>query len=285
MLDQFFLFLTWLGEQTLVIAVICLLYWCINKRLAYKICFSFFTSGLLVQTLKIICRVPRPWVRDSSFTPVKKALKTATGYSFPSGHTQSATSLYSTLALNTRKYWIKILCFLSIFSLMLSRMYLGVHTPTDVIISFLITLVLSIFVDYMINKYHLLDEHYNITVCILISISVIVAVFSLVMLKFGLTELYYTEDCCKAAGAGIGFSIGWYIESTYIKFSEKTSNKFSQLLKYVLGITVTVFLLNGLKLVIGTSIAADMIRYIITILWITLGFPFIISKLKDTVFK
>ena len=56
--------ITCLAQETVVMAIICWLFWCANKQLAYSLGFSYFTSGLLVQGLKITFRKPRPWVLD-----------------------------------------------------------------------------------------------------------------------------------------------------------------------------------------------------------------------------
>ena len=80
-LDSFFSAVTFLGHELIPIALICILYWCADKRLAYKIGFSFFLSGLLTQCLKITFRVERPWIKDPDFKPVGNAVDEATSYS------------------------------------------------------------------------------------------------------------------------------------------------------------------------------------------------------------
>lgn len=281
LLDQLFLLLTFFGEEVLVLAIICFLYWCYNKRLAYRICFTFFSSGLLVQTLKITFRVPRPWIKDPSFNPVKKAVTTATGYSFPSGHTQCATALYSSFALNTKKNFNRIICFVIIFSVMLSRMYLGVHTPIDVLVSFGLTLCLSFVTNYLITRFELLDRNYKITAILLSIISIAVALYSLTLLHWDIINAKYASDCCKAAGAGIGFSLGWFIESTYIRFNENTTYPSRQVVKFLIGISIAVLLKVGLKVVLGSSIPADMLRYFILVLWITVVYPYLLKRYEN----
>ena len=136
---------TWLGEELFVVAVLCMLYWCVHKGLAYRLCLVYFISGLAVQVLKITFRIDRPWMLDPDFLPVQSAMATATGYSFPSGHTQSATALFgSLLFLAAGRQWkcsrqkaaACFLCAAAIAAVGLSRMYLGVHTPKDVMVSF-----------------------------------------------------------------------------------------------------------------------------------------------------
>lgn len=67
--EQFFQFVTYFGQEVIIIAVICTLYWCVDKRFAYQMGFTYFLAGLCVQTLKITFRIPRPWVLDPEFPP------------------------------------------------------------------------------------------------------------------------------------------------------------------------------------------------------------------------
>ena len=113
--NLFFQLITMCAQEMIVIAIICWLYWCSNKKLAYSLAFSYFTSGLLVQGLKIAFRIPRPWVINPEFKAVESAVPGATGYSFPSGHTQSITALFGTFAFYVKNKIAKILCFIVIF--------------------------------------------------------------------------------------------------------------------------------------------------------------------------
>ena len=66
-LDKLMQFITYFGQELIIITFICTLYWCVDKRFAYFLGFSYFTAGLAVQTLKITFRIPRPWVLDTNF--------------------------------------------------------------------------------------------------------------------------------------------------------------------------------------------------------------------------
>ena len=143
--DTLFQLITYLGQETLAVAVICWLYWCQNKKLAYTIGFTYFVSGLAVQGLKITFRIPRPWILDPGFQAVPSAVPATTGYSFPSGHTQSGTALFGSLALASEKNWKKFLCVLSFLLIGFSRMYLGCHTLKDVLTAMVISLASAFF--------------------------------------------------------------------------------------------------------------------------------------------
>ncbi len=143
-LDAFFGAVTYLGSETGLIVVALVFFWCFDKKQAYYL-FSVGLFGTVVnQCLKISFRVPRPWVIDPTFEPIASAVPEATGYSFPSGHTQSAVGLFGCMFRIFRKTWARVLCALPILLVPLSRMYLGVHTPMDVGVSFLIALLLVI---------------------------------------------------------------------------------------------------------------------------------------------
>lgn len=266
------------GEELFVLSVVGCLYWCLNKKLAYRICFTYFASGLLVQTLKITFRIPRPWIRDVSLIPVDGALETATGYSFPSGHTQSATALFGTLAIHFKKHKIKVLMYLMIALVGFSRLYLGVHTPADVLVSFGISILLVILVDKLMRKIEQ-GNGFRLPVAItLAAISIGVLVYSLILYQQGIIETVYVSDCCKAAGAGLGFAVGWYVEGRYINFNERTGSIGKQLLKLLIGLVIVLAIKMGLKYVIGTSLPADIFRYFLMVVWAMAIYPYFIKK-------
>lgn len=146
-LDAFFAFITLCGEETIFMAIGMIVYWCVNKHQGYYLLCVGFLGTVLNQFLKMVFRIPRPWVKDPSFTIVESAREAASGYSFPSGHTQTSVGLFGGMARwNTNRILRTAMITLCIL-VPLSRMYLGVHTPLDVGVSLLLA-ALMIFLGY-----------------------------------------------------------------------------------------------------------------------------------------
>ena len=90
LLDKLLSALTFLGGEGIFIALAIIVFWCVSKRDGYYLIAAGVGGTVISQNMKILCRVPRPWVRDPNFTIVESAREGAGGYSFPSGHSQNA---------------------------------------------------------------------------------------------------------------------------------------------------------------------------------------------------
>ena len=101
-LDAIFSVITLCGEETVFMAVGMVIFWCFHKFQGYFLLCVGFVGTVLNQFLKMVCRIPRPWVKDPNFTIVESAREAATGYSFPSGHTQTSVGLFGGIARSNR---------------------------------------------------------------------------------------------------------------------------------------------------------------------------------------
>ncbi len=281
-LNQLMQFATYLGEGTIAVIIICICYWCVNKRFAYLIGFNFFVSSLFVQSLKMTFRVPRPWILDPDFSAVDSAVSGATGYSFPSGHTQSAVCLYFPLALKTHRKGLKVLCFFLPFLIGFSRMYLGCHTPADVSVGFLSAVFFLALIWHFQDK--ILDEarfRKYVTVA-LILISCWVMAYALFLNSQDIIASEYAKDSCKAAGAGLGFACGWYLESTKFHFETKTRQVWIQVLKVIIGLIFIIAIKGAISKILGASCIAKFLEYFILIIWILVLYPWIYTHVIKT---
>lgn len=276
--DRIMQLITCLGEETAIILVLCLLYWCISKELALKISFAYFLAGLAVQTLKVTFRIPRPWVLDPAFSPVGSAVPAATGYSFPSGHTQSAACLYGTLGLRSSRKGLRSLFFAMVLLVGLSRMYLGCHTPWDVLASLAVSALFIWLTDRLLLRLTSGRIALRLLFALLLLACLGVIVCALLLVRCGLLSQAYAVDCFKAAGAGLGFAVGWYLETTRLRFQVTAPRLWMQALKFAAGIC-GIFLLNScIPLIAGKCVIAKIIKYFILVLWIMVIYPALFSR-------
>ena len=271
MLDFIFENISLVVDQTLLIVIVCYLYWCYDKKIAHKLALGFFASGLVVQTMKIFFRIPRPWVLDSRIKPNEKMMETATGYSFPSGHTQTATSICYSVLEYFKKSKIKYILILFPFLMMFSRMYVRVHSPMDVCVSFLITSA----VVFMCSN--LLDQNYKKNLVLLCAIFSLMAlaglIYAHVIVSNGTSTYELVEDAVKIYGAVFGFSLGTVMEMKNLDFSIKERTVMEKVALVTFGLIGTIFMKSGLKFILPEMMIMDVFRYFMTIFWIMYIYP------------
>ena len=142
LLDRLMLLITELGTETAFLAVAIIIFWCVNKRYGYYILSVGCIGTIANQFMKLTFRIPRPWVLDPNFTIVEQAREAATGYSFPSGHSQSAVGTFGALAYVAKNKTVRTLAIVAAVLVPISRMYLGVHTLKDVLVASAMAVVL-----------------------------------------------------------------------------------------------------------------------------------------------
>ena len=277
---SFFRALLFLLRKHFVVVVICWLFWCSNKKLAYCLGFTYFTSGLLVQGLKITFRVPRPWLLDSAFEPVASAVPGATGYSFPSGHTQSITALLGTLGLYTRKKPARFLCalFYSACRLFPYVSGLSYSSGCNCIFPGNFPVRGRSAISFLYKKDFSAGKELLISLC-MAAVCAALLIYTAVLYKNGTIEFHYAQDCIKACGAGFAFAVGYYITETHISFTPPDSTR-KRIIRFVVGIAVTLLIQTGLKPLIGESLPASFLRYFIVVIWIVTVYPFLFSRKK-----
>jgi len=261
-LDKFFQGITMMGEQYFFIILTVIIFWCINKELGYRIGFVCLTSIVINIIAKNSFMVPRP-IGEQGIRSLRIA--TATGYSFPSGHTQSVATLWFTLMLYIRKAWVYIAGTVIIILVGISRLYLGVHRPVDVLGGAIIALICVLISNTLLEYAEKKNKKYLLFFIILP-----------IVIGLGFTSLpeYY-----KMAGILIGFYAGYVVEPKYIGFNVK-GKLGKQIFKVVIGLGIFLILESILKGILPKIIISDLLRYIILGLWLTLGAPLIFNRIK-----
>ena len=266
--DAFFSFITAFGEETLFVVIGLLFFWCISKKQGYYLFFVGLFGTVINQFLKLYFRIPRPWVKDESFTIVESARAEAAGYSFPSGHTQSSVGLFGGMSRCRGEKWLRIVCIAMCVLVPLSRMYLGVHTPLDVGVSILIALVLIFVLQPIMNR--AIDNP--------MMMRILIGTMSLLTVGFILFAEFYNfpadldmhnydsglKNGYKMLGCFLGLWFAYEMDTHFIKF-EPIAPFFVQVLKVAGGLIPILLIKSVLKqplyAIIGNEPIADGIRY------------------------
>ena len=98
-LSAFLSKMTFLGELNTVLVIMAAVYWCVSKEFGAYLLMGWSGNRLVNGALKITACAYRPWIRDVRIIPYGNSITTATGYSFPSGHTMNAASVYGGAAV------------------------------------------------------------------------------------------------------------------------------------------------------------------------------------------
>ena len=216
-------FINWLSHAaiTWLLFVPFVVYWCISKKaglfMIISVCLSRYLNGIM----KVTACSYRPFVRDSRIIPVSKP----SSYSFPSGHIMwTAPIMGSLIALTHKKSKIFAwLCGLVIILVAFSRMYLGVHTPQDVICGILAGFF-AVWLASFIMKRPERENSFLVAGLVLCVLGVIYTVFKPYPMDYVDGKLLVDPDKMMldtfyAVGLTTGFIFGRFIERKYIGFS------------------------------------------------------------------
>lgn len=286
LLTGIFTFFTICTEVPVITVLTGILYWCINKKAGQRTLFALCGSLNINAGVKNFVKMPRP-IGTKGLESLR--VETATGYSFPSGHTQTATTFWVSMMYLFRKTWIYIVGILMIIGAGISRLYLGVHWPMDVIVGWVFGIALSIL---FIKLFDYIDYSKNYYILVVL------------MLIFGVCTYFIGgEDLYKMFALYTGFALGYMVEDTYINFStedDRRKNIFAKnptkneglgkkILRFIVGIIslLAVYLLLDYienTLIIGkTEEIINIIKYLkytFVVFWGVAGAPALFKLFK-----
>ena len=266
MLDEIMLLITRLGEETAFLVTALIVFWCVDKRKGYYIMAVGFFGTIASQFLKLACRVPRPWVRDPEFTILEEAREAAAGYSFPSGHSQSAVGTFGAIGAASRNSMVKWICGLVCVLVPLSRMYIGVHTPADVLVGSGLSLALICLLRKPVLKGS------DSTMKRIIALLLLAAAAQLAYVEFwpfpADLDVHNLQSGIKNAytllGSILGIALVYPMERKYVSFSVRAV-WYAQILKIVGGLALVLAVKEGLRvpleMLFAGHMAARAVRY------------------------
>ena len=264
---------TQLGGEVIFIVAAVVVFWCVSKWEGYYLMTIAFCGTVLNQFLKLICRVPRPWVRDPNFTIVESARAEATGYSFPSGHTQNAVGLFGGMARWGGRRWVRLGLTALALVIAFSRMYLGVHTPADVGVSLVLAAALVLGLYPLMRR---AQEKPRYMGYVLAAMLVVSGAFVVFVEAYGFSADTDAENLAsgignawKMLGAVAGMTLAWLLDRRYIHF-ETQAVWWVQVIKVAVGMALLLAIKSGLKApllaLLGHEGLAGGVRYFLLVL-------------------
>ncbi len=205
------------------------IFWGVDKKWGYFFLTTHWTGELLNGVIKLTVCAYRPWIRSDLIEPAGDSKVAATGYSFPSGHTRTATTIYGDVFVwqKDRRKWLAVCCAVLILLTGFSRNFLGVHTPQDVLVAF----IESVFVIYVVSRVSKRVEGNEKLLDILTVVGVVAVIAALAYIQLKHYPLDYTSDgtllvdpqkmmndCFKACGSFLGLMVGSYVDRHYIHY-------------------------------------------------------------------
>ncbi len=276
-LNEFMLLITKLGEETAFLAAALIVFWCVNKRSGYYLMTVGFMTTMFNQILKLLCRVPRPWVLDENFTILEQAREAASGYSFPSGHSQSAVGTFGCLAVTAQKKWLRYVCVFVAVMVPVSRMYVGVHTPADVLVGAGISLLLVLILRPL--AFEGSEKRMNYALLALLGLAAAFMLFVNLWpfpedvdphnLASGVKNAYTMLGCIP------GVVLVYCLERKYVNFTTDAC-WWAQILKAVLGLAAVLAVKEGLRApleMVFSVYVARSVRYFLIVITAGLLWP------------
>ncbi len=297
-------YITKLGETSVLMFVIGIIYWCFDKKKGVFLMFTLYANRVINGFIKITACVYRPWIKDPRITPVPEAQADATGYSFPSGHTGNAVSIWGGCALDTGgkaavHKVIKAILIILVLLIAFSRNYLGVHTPQDVVVALVIgTAVLFAMAKLM----PLIEERPNgdiwalstgLAVCVILILYAALKSYPVDYAQDGSVIVEGSKmavDSFKTAGGAMGMLVGWFIEKRFIKFSTDIGNKeriVRALICFFIYSVLDSFASPAADMIVSAGLstgAAKAIMQFVVLLYFTAGAP-AVSKILSHFFN
>ncbi|RMF27969.1 MAG: phosphatase PAP2 family protein [Chloroflexi bacterium] len=266
-LDPFFKAVTFLGTAEGYTWLIPLIYWCLHRGLGVRIGLLVSFSGWLNMGLKALFHTPRPF----AYAPDRvQAITYETTPGLPSGHAQNTLVMWGYLALWVRRRWFGLLAGLLLVLIGLSRLYLGVHFPHDVLVGWLIggvVLALAWRLGPALEGW-LAARSWGVQMALAL------------LLPLGMLAVHAgSKEALTAIGFLLGMGSGVVIERRWVRF-QVGGEVGRRALRYALGIVTLLALLAGLKLLFPPGPAFRLLRYGLAGLWSAAGAPWLFLRLR-----
>lgn len=267
-LDLPFKVFTFMGEEQFFLLILPLIYWCLDRRNGARLVVLFLFSAYVNAVAKRLGGQPRPFAYDARV----RMLYPAGGEGFPSGHTQAAVVVWGYLASRFRRTWLWVLAGLLILFIPLSRVYLGVHFPHDLLGGYLLGAVLLLLYLWLEPGV----EEWLKAKGLAWQLGLAIGIPLLLML------LFLTEDGVTEGATLMGMSVGFVLERRWVGF-DSGGIWWKRALRFLLGVAVLFGLWMGLRVAFGSlepALLFRFVRYGLVGLWGAVGAPWAFVRLR-----
>jgi membrane-associated phospholipid phosphatase len=293
---------SFLGTEEFLLIIAPAVYWCIDAGLGLRLGLYLMINAGLNDSFKVLCHAPRPFWIDTQV----KALSVETSFGIPSGHAVNSTTMFGTLAASLRKWAVWVVTVLLLFIIGLSRLYLGMHFPSDVLAGWAIGALL-VAILFWIEK-PVVNWIKGQTIAQKITLALIL---SLLILAFGLFSRFCLEGwklpavwiqnaasatgiadlaspidpkaLLSSCGALFGLAMGYFLLETTGGF-QVSGTLWQKIARFFIGLLGILLFWKGLGLLLpsGLNFVALFLRYIRYCLigvWVTAGAPWVFIRL------
>ncbi len=266
-LDAFFQGVTFLGNAEFYLLLAPIFIWSVNYRLGARLGILLLLSAYINQALKELFMQPRPCEPRPDV-----CIDQADSYGLPSGHAQNAIVFWGVIAQWIGTAWGWIAGILLMLLIGLSRIYLGVHFPTDVFMGWAIGIVI-------LGIYIVLGERVEKW---LGGLSLALQILLALSLPILFLALQPNDVTTQVTGAFAGIAVGVALGVRYLDF-DAAGRFWKRAVRFLLGVAVVAAIFFGLRIIFpgeGQSLYAifRFVRYGFVGLWISLGAPWLFLR-------
>lgn len=266
------------GEVAVPLLAIMIIYWCIDKRKAFIITGTMTTALISAQIIKAIVRSPRPFQVYPDLIKGDR-ISTATGYSFPSGHSTQGASFYSSLWFCFRSPSMLALSAFLIIMIPVSRLYLGVHWPADVLAGTAIGLSAGLLLSPVFGRIAGDRSTYQRFTLIYGAIAMIAAIITTVLLDAGLVDATAFSDAMSALAIIASSMTGFFLESRYVSFSVPASLR-KKAISFLAGAAMAAAAAAAIMLIPLPHYAEKLVLFLFAGFWVSFLYPALAVRMK-----
>jgi len=268
-LDLLFKVFTWFGNEGFNLLLLPGVYWCVDRVHGVRLAVLFLFSTYVNTVAKTLAHQPRPFQYD----PAVKKIVGAGGGGFPSGHTQGTVVIWGYLIHQFRRPWLWWVGGVMLVFVPLSRIYLGVHFPTDLLGAYVIGAVLL----FLWFKLEPSVEAWLVRKGAGYQLGAALVGPLFLILIFTARETYILGS----AGTLMGLGVGVVLERKWLGF-EAEGTPIHKVIRFAVGAALLTAVHAGLKdavSLMGTAPLFRFGRYFIIGLWISFVSPWVFMKL------